>query len=795
MDSSVPIVFIIGDDIDKKMTIQVENPESLSDKKGYPNFTFRKSSWEDFSQTNTDISSSKYQKDFLETSKFTLVESLSDFLKEIENCFSSNTGNHYFRGQSAGSLPFPSILRSKKYLKNERNMFNEMFEAFPNEFKDINSDFDKLALMRANGMPARIIDLSTNPLVALYYACKHCSEDVPFGMVIEFTLQEDEKEVSSQEVKVKNVESNEFFSLCDDSQVIVRPSCFNAQVTNQQTAYLLWRNSADALMKNVCEFNKTHLGDKVFLIHNAKVEEILKELSAIGIDDYQMNPDIENLVKSVMGKYTSKKMEKTKEQEDYLVELSDAYIDRGYVPISQFFRNNCTESWTLSKSNSDPSDNSSVRVLKAEKEFDAENNGMIKFLQRGDPDYNQHILEWNSDTEEFRKKLENTIKAQLHERIRVLEVHEMQFHNNQTACNAYKQTPGIDNQKMDELNRRDREISRIIKRITHEQSRLRALEVDICIEIFPKKEKFEKYDKWPACILYDPARIHPVNVISVANLLTELEKFKEDQKVMLNPYNMYFRGQPLQYPVNALLYRDENYVKKEKDMYADLLARLPETFNKEPSIFDRLVVMKHYEFPSRLLDITRSPLNALLFACLNNTNKLDSKQFSMQAVNICFSKKDEEKDILSDTVVRLCSLALAKDWKFSEGEIEEFDYLNEIKYRSQRYTPGYYPIFPCLEELDKTILVHPSMNNKRIERQKGEFLISGRNTDNPLEQNSDVREFFLPNHFPPIPLFIVLGKFSEKILSQLKYQFGLDKAFIYPEMTYKANEIRERYRI
>jgi hypothetical protein len=329
--------------------------------------------------------------------------------------------------------------------------------------------------------------------------------------------------------------------------------------------------------------------------------------------------------------------------------------------------------------------------------------------------------------------------------------------------------------------------------IQSEKDFLNTLKTHLIIQEFYPNGSSTVTKNWLTLLFYDPQRIKPIAIGSAADLLQEIDFFKKGKECILKPYSLYYRGQPLQFPVEASLFRDMNYIKHEKDMYAELLARLPETFNKEPSIFDRLVVMKHYNFPSRLLDLTSNPLVALLFAILNMTN-LENPSLALQAVNICFSKKEDEKDILSDTVVRLCALPLVEDYELSDDGSDENDFLNEIKYRSQRYAPGYYPMQPCMEELEKAIVVHPSMNNKRVERQKGEFILSGRNNEDPKHQNGDVNNYFFPRELSflfPIPLFIVSGKNLEVIATELKQHFGLDKSSIYPEMKYKIGEIKK----
>lgn len=102
------------------------------------------------------------------------VEGFLDLLFKVETGANTET---FFRGHDVATYPLePSLLRTRpdggwKFLPNEDRLCKELLIAHYNEFENDQYCFDRLVRMQHFGLPTRLLDISGNPLVALFFAC------------------------------------------------------------------------------------------------------------------------------------------------------------------------------------------------------------------------------------------------------------------------------------------------------------------------------------------------------------------------------------------------------------------------------------------------------------------------------------------------------------------------------------------------------------------------------------------------------------------------------------------------
>lgn len=123
------------------------------------------------------------------------------------------------------------------------------------------------------------------------------------------------------------------------------------------------------------------------------------------------------------------------------------------------------------------------------------------------------------------------------------------------------------------------------------------------------------------------------------------------------PQTIYYRGNKLNFDLSSSLYRDEDLIKNEHIINNRIIQSMPNDFQKCESYFDKLTILKHFNCPSRLLDITKNPLIAAFFA-LDEYNH-PNKKSNFGIINLCFPTNFDiiKNSTTSDSVSLLSALS------------------------------------------------------------------------------------------------------------------------------------------
>lgn len=140
-----------------------------------------------------------------------IIRNLAEYFSFIQELETSYQNPIFYRGQTnANYLLIPSSLRLNP--KNEHIMIEMFSRKFSDEIDQCNTNMAKLVLMQHYGLSCRCLDISENPLAALYFACqpmkkfnKNNNEEY-WGEVILF--REPESNESKKPENLKSIDSS-----------------------------------------------------------------------------------------------------------------------------------------------------------------------------------------------------------------------------------------------------------------------------------------------------------------------------------------------------------------------------------------------------------------------------------------------------------------------------------------------------------------------------------------------------------------------------------------------------------
>lgn len=281
------------------------------------------------------------------------ITTVQDFIKKVFAEKSEGEREVFYRGHSDKHKYKlePSLFRKDNegnylYLDNEDILYRELLVSNSADFESDEYTLDRLVRMQHYSLPTRLLDITSNPLIALYFACKskfgkqengkYLGEEE--GEVIIFSIKRDsiryfdsdtascitnlarlpknekneikfdmaDKEEFNAQLPIKRLvhfirEEKSFFEqrIIPDhlrSIICVKGKKSNARISSQSGAFLLFGIDAVLDEKGTPEMQVTRIAV-------ANKASLLKELDLLNINESTVFPYIENSAKYVAQKF------------------------------------------------------------------------------------------------------------------------------------------------------------------------------------------------------------------------------------------------------------------------------------------------------------------------------------------------------------------------------------------------------------------------------------------------------------------------------------------------------------
>lgn len=227
-------------------------------------------------------------------------------LRELLDVMGREKTGKLYRGQADATWHLDSSLtREPEYLKNETEMYYEILSLKPDAFINDHTVYERLITMQHFGMPTRLLDVTRNPLVAIFFACNNLQRINKDGIVYTFAPNETEF-LNFEDVKLNNLKLLFDKSNTGDQKKpgdFLDSICFIKGIAKNQR---ISSQSGDFIFVGSGENNKEKLSSlpaATIIIDALTKRVLLEQLESLNIHGGAVYPDLTHMSNYIRNKY------------------------------------------------------------------------------------------------------------------------------------------------------------------------------------------------------------------------------------------------------------------------------------------------------------------------------------------------------------------------------------------------------------------------------------------------------------------------------------------------------------
>lgn len=228
-------------------------------------------------------------------------------LRELLEIMGKEKTGKLYRGQASSSWNLDaSITREPKYLDNEGDMYYDILSLKPDAFQNDQTVYERLITMQHYGMPTRLLDVTRNPLVSIFFACNNMERKENDGVIFTFKPEKKSEFLNFEDKKLEDLtilfnygnsketeESKDFLAKI----WFIKGVAKNQRINSQSGDFIFVGNGDDVKQK-------LHQLPKMSIIIDSKSKEVLiEQLESLNIHGGAVYPDLTHMSNYIRNKY------------------------------------------------------------------------------------------------------------------------------------------------------------------------------------------------------------------------------------------------------------------------------------------------------------------------------------------------------------------------------------------------------------------------------------------------------------------------------------------------------------